>query len=98
MACGLPVVGTSAGGVGELVCEQTGVLVPPDSASALSEGIDAIFHQDLAQLGTNARRIASTEYAWDRIVPQLLHRYAGLLATKQRQELEAEAGIAYGTK
>ncbi|QAU36061.1 glycosyltransferase family 1 protein [Janthinobacterium sp. 17J80-10] len=98
MACGLPIVGTSAGGVGELVSEQTGILVPPNSAASLSEGIEAVFRTDLVQMGNNARQIATSQYAWDRIVPQLLRLYAGLLATNQREELEAEAGIAYGAK
>ncbi|RJG04221.1 glycosyltransferase family 1 protein [Noviherbaspirillum sedimenti] len=96
MACGLPVVGTTGGGVGELVDEQTGVLVAPNSAASLCEGIEAIFQRDLARLGANARRKATSEYDWDRIMPQLLHRYAGLLATHQRAELEA--GIAYVAK
>lgn len=98
MACGLPIVGTSAGGVGELVGEHTGILVPPNNAACLSEGIEAIFCKDLAQMGRNARQIVTSEFGWDRIVPQLLQRYAGLLATNQRKELEAEAGIAYVAK
>lgn len=98
MACGLPVVGTSSGGVGELVGEQTGILVPANSAASLSEGIEEIFCRDLVQMGNNSRHIATSKYGWDRIVPQMLHLYAGLLATNQRQELEAEAGIAYGAK
>lgn len=96
MACGLPVVGTNAGGVAELVDERTGLLVSPRSTSALCEGIEAIFRKDLAQLGVNARRKVTSEFDWDRIVPQLLHRYAGLLAGYQREELEA--GIAYVAK
>jgi len=98
MACGLPVVGTNAGGVSELVCEQTGVLVAPNSTDSLCAGIEAIFQQDLTRLGANARRKALNVYDWDRIVPQLLQRYAGLLASNQRAELEAEAGIAYVAK
>jgi alpha-1,6-mannosyltransferase len=96
MACGLPVIGTNAGGVAELVDERTGLLVEPGSASSLCEGIEAIFRQDLAQLGANARRIVTNEFDWDRIVPQLLQRYAGLLAGYPREELEA--GIAYVAK
>lgn len=89
MACGLPVVGTG-GGVAELVDEHTGVLVRPDSAASLAEGIDAIFRQDLAALGANARRKAQEHYGWDLIMPQLLNRYAGLLASRQRAEFDAE--------
>jgi alpha-1,6-mannosyltransferase len=89
MACGLPVVGTG-GGVAELVDEHTGVLVRPDCADSLAEGIDAIFRQDLAALGANARRKAREHYGWDLIMPQLLNRYAGLLASRQRAEFDAE--------
>lgn len=89
MACGLPVVATG-GGVAELVDEQTGLLVRPDSAASLAEGISAIFHQDLAALGANARRKAQEHYDWNLIMPQLLNRYAGLLASRQRAEFDAE--------
>jgi len=90
MACGLPVVGTSAGGVAELVDDSTGILVTPNCAASLSEGIEAIFQNDLAVMGANARNKACSRYDWDRIMPQLLHRYASVLATPQRAELEME--------
>ena len=93
MACGLPVVATG-GGVAELVDEHTGVLVRPDSVDSLAEGIDAIFRQDLAALGANARRKASDLYDWNLIMPQLLNRYGGLLASHQRAEFDAERACA----
>jgi alpha-1,6-mannosyltransferase len=89
MACGLPVVSTG-GAVAELVDEHTGLVVRPDSAASLAEGIDAIFRQDLAVLGANARRQAQEHYGWDLIMPQLLNRYAGLLASGRRAEFDAE--------
>ncbi len=89
MACGLPVVGTG-GGVAELVDEHTGLVVPPDSAASLAEGIEEIFRRDLAALGANARRKAQEHYDWNLIMPQLLNRYAGLLASHQRAEFDAE--------
>lgn len=89
MACGLPVVATG-GGVAELVDEQTGLVVRPDSAASLAEGIAAIFCRDLAALGRNARRKAQDHYDWSLIMPQLLNRYGGLLASRQRAEFDAE--------
>ena len=89
MACGLPVVATG-GGVAELVDEQTGLLVRPDSAASLAEGIAAIFQRDLAALGANARRKAQDQHDWNRIMPQLLNRYGELLASRQRAEFDAE--------
>ncbi len=93
MACGLPVVATG-GGVAELVDAQTGLLVRPDSAASLAEGIDAIFRQDLATLGANARRKAQEHYDWNLIMPQLMNRYGGLLASRQRAEFDAERACA----
>ena len=39
MALGLPVVGTRAGGIAEVIDEECGLLVPPDDASALAEAL-----------------------------------------------------------
>ncbi|MEO7496826.1 MAG: glycosyltransferase family 1 protein [Massilia sp.] len=90
MACGVPVIGTTGGGVAELVDEQCGMLVRPNCVNSLSAAIEAIFTQDLAVLGQNARRRAQDHYDWNRIVPQLLNRYGGLLASHQRAEFDAE--------
>lgn len=89
MACGLPVLGTG-GGVAELIDSGTGLVVRPDSAASLSEGIEALFGADLAWLGANARRKACAHFDWNRIMPQLMERYAGLLAPRRRAALEAE--------
>lgn len=94
MACGIPVLGVAAGGVGELVDAETGLLVPPNDAALLAAGIDTLFRQDLAALGANARRRMVEKYDWDIIVPQLITHYGGLLASPQRAELEASAAYA----
>ncbi|NML62232.1 glycosyltransferase family 1 protein [Massilia sp. RP-1-19] len=90
MACGTPVVGTTGGSVAELVEAGTGILVEPNSVARLCEGIDAIYRCDMDQLGKNALRHARARYDWHHIMPQMLQRYAGLLATRERAELEAE--------
>lgn len=90
MACGLPVVATSGGGVAELVDESTGVVVKPNCVDSLSAGIEAIYRRDLAQLSRAATRKAHEQYDWNCIMPQLMNRYAGLLATRERADLEAE--------
>ncbi|SHH11117.1 glycosyltransferase [Massilia sp. CF038] len=92
MACGLPVVGTSGGSVAELVDERSGVLVPPNCAASLAAGIDALFARDIRALSAAAASAVREHYDWDRILPQLMARYAGLLATHQRAELKAEPG------
>ncbi|MGB7481758.1 MAG: glycosyltransferase family 1 protein, partial [Burkholderiaceae bacterium] len=71
-------------------------LVPPNDAAALADGVAALFARELPALGANARRKMVEQYDWDIIVPQLIVRYAGLLASPQRAELEA--GAAYATE
>ena len=90
MACGLPVVATTGGGTAELIDEATGILAPPDSAASLAEAIEAIFARDRAQMGAAARRKAQEHYDWNQILPQLLRRYGGLLASAERAALEVE--------
>jgi alpha-1,6-mannosyltransferase len=90
MACGLPVVGTTGGGVAELVDDSTGILVAPNSADNLGAGIEAVFARDLAGMSHAACRKAQEHYDWNRIMPQLMSRYAGLLASRERADLEAE--------
>ncbi|MES2300185.1 MAG: glycosyltransferase [Pseudomonadota bacterium] len=91
MACGLPVVGADGGGVAELVDEDSGVLVAPDSVEALCAGIEALYWRDRARLGANARRKAAGRYDWRHVMPQLLRHYCSLLAARQRAQLEAHS-------
>ena len=88
MACGLPVVATTSGGIAELVDDSTGILVPPNSVTALCAGIEAIYQRDLARLSQAACSKAHEQYNWNTIMPQLMNRYAGLLASGARAEFE----------
>jgi alpha-1,6-mannosyltransferase len=94
MACGIPVLGTTGGGVAELIDANSGLLVPPGDADRLAEGIDALYQRDIAVLGAHARRAVMHKYDWDVILPQLLRQYAALLTPRQRMELEAGASHA----
>lgn len=91
MACGLPVVGTSGGAVAELVDDSTGILVAPNCACRLAEGIDALFARDLHAVSRAARGKARDLYDWNRIMPQLMARYAGLVAAREQAGLDAES-------
>jgi alpha-1,6-mannosyltransferase len=79
MACGLPVVGTRAAGIGELVSPEVGALVRTRDPRALAAGIAALYERDLAVVGTHARRLAA-RYAWGPLLARIVARYAALAA------------------
>ncbi|GAB3384307.1 glycosyltransferase family 4 protein [Massilia agri] len=82
MACGLPVVATTGGGVAELVDEQTGILARPNDVDSLAGAIEAIYARDMGRLGAQARHKAQEQYDWRQVFPQLMHRYGSLLAAR----------------
>ncbi|MGE5621856.1 MAG: glycosyltransferase family 4 protein [Bacillota bacterium] len=94
MACGIPVVGANAGGIGELIDDSVGVLVRPGNASALAEGIRHLYDRDLGALGQTARRRAVSQYDWGHIIPQLMHHYASLFAAHRHVEFGLGASYA----
>lgn len=65
MACGLPVVGMSSGGAGELVDEHVGQPAREPTEHAVAEAIAALFERDLDALGRNARARAVERHSWD---------------------------------
>jgi alpha-1,6-mannosyltransferase len=81
MACGLPVVGTRAAGVGELITEDVGVLVTPRSARALADGVMAIYQRDMRALRSHARRLAE-RYAWGPVLERIVGRYRALAGAR----------------
>jgi alpha-1,6-mannosyltransferase len=78
MACGLPVVGVDAGGVGETVDESFGELAPASTVSALAEAITALFERDQEPLRSAARTRAVSRHSWDSAFGHLTGIYAEL--------------------
>jgi glycosyltransferase involved in cell wall biosynthesis len=65
MACGLPVVATSAGGVGELVQEGVnGYLTEPGDVPGIAKGVAALLasHDLRSEMGGSARRTVEESY------------------------------------
>jgi starch synthase (maltosyl-transferring) len=70
MAAGIPVLATRVEGVGELVIpEETGVLVPPASASALAKGLECLLNDEARakKLGRAGRLRAESQFSWDAV-------------------------------
>lgn len=78
MACALPVVGTRAAGIAELVSSDVGILVKPRDPQALAEGIEALYERDPSALGARARRLAE-RYAWEPLFTRILDHYRSLV-------------------
>jgi len=81
-AMGLPVVGSSVGGIPEVVVDgETGILVPPGDVVALTDALmKLILDQNLrAEMGRKGREFVAKEYIWSENVSRLLKEYTILL-------------------
>ena len=80
LACGAPVVASRAGGLRFTIDEgSTGVLVKPQSASALASGIESILNDDRLRAAMAANARPSVErYDWSNIAQQVIHVYRRL--------------------
>ena len=82
MACGVPVLATRVGGVGEAVDDgATGELIPPGDPDALARALESML-SDRARLdayGAEARRVAAERFAVDGMVDAIASLYERLL-------------------
>ncbi|QHM71995.1 glycosyltransferase family 4 protein [Mixta intestinalis] len=75
MAAGLPVITTRTGHLAEIVSEgQTGLLVDPDNPVALCAALERLLDDRALclRLGAAAKRQATEEHSWDRVVTRIL--------------------------
>ena len=78
MACGLPIVGTQASGLQELVCDDVnGYLVPIRDPEALAEALARLINNgfERRRMGRESRRRAEREFAWEYIARQYVEVY-----------------------
>jgi len=87
MACGVPVVATSVGGVPEVVePEQNGLLAPADDQDAYAELLHELLvdRERATAMGERARRFAVESYSRDRVVSQYERLYRRVLESEAR--------------
>jgi glycosyltransferase involved in cell wall biosynthesis len=87
MACALPVVATSVGGIPEMVERgSSALLVPPHTPELLAEAITRVLTSPLqaAAMGTAGRRIARSRFDLTRQVAALVDEYRRVLAREER--------------
>jgi alpha-1,6-mannosyltransferase len=76
MACGLPVVGVAAGGVGESVDHSVGELATHSTGPDFAAAVEALFERDLGYLRRAARQRACDQHGWDAVFRRLSALYA----------------------
>jgi len=83
MACGLPIVGTQASGLGDLVHDDiNGYLVPTRDPDALAEALARLIDSgyERRRLGRESRKLAEREFAWEYIAEQYARVYKQVTA------------------
>jgi glycosyltransferase involved in cell wall biosynthesis len=88
LACGIPVVATSVGGIPEQIEEgRCGFLVPPGDGDALAERLEAVLSDaDLrARLGKDGAERARGHFSLERCVTAYLDWYAELVGSAARR-------------
>ena len=84
MACGTAVVGSSVGGIPEVVDDGvTGLLVPPDDPAALADALNALVRDPARARGYGeaGRARAVGEFSWSAIAVQTAELYRELAGT-----------------
>jgi len=79
MACGLPVIATNVGGISEVLNEDYGKLVPPNSPVSLAEAIYMFSQRDLSVLKRDLRTMMEQKHSWDQNVDKLVEIYEELI-------------------
>jgi glycosyltransferase involved in cell wall biosynthesis len=104
MACGLPVVGTRASGLDELVREGiNGYLVDLHDTTALANRLADLIDNPYQRrrMGKESRKIAEEEFAWDFIAEQYVAIYKRISVEKaevQPEKLEIRNKKGYYSK
>jgi glycosyltransferase involved in cell wall biosynthesis len=84
MACGTPVVATSAGALSEIVAEGTGLRVPPGEVEPLAQAIRALL-ADPARcraMGEAGARHIRDRFSWQRTAEETLALYEEVLGVR----------------
>jgi len=86
MACGVPIIATSVGGIPDIIQNgSNGLLIAPDDIQALSSALASLFTDaDLAaRIGKRARMDAESLYSLDRTTDAYLALYHDLMSPQE---------------
>jgi glycosyltransferase involved in cell wall biosynthesis len=77
MAHGLPIIASEVGGIPDMIDSESGILVPPGDADALSRAIIRLAEDDLlrSRMGKAARERYQRLFSPEAVLPVLLETY-----------------------
>ncbi len=79
MACGLPVVATNVGGIGEIPVREFGKLVPPNQPQQLAGAVLEFAAGDFSPRKAELRARVEERFSWDANVERLVEIYEELI-------------------
>jgi glycosyltransferase involved in cell wall biosynthesis len=79
MACGLPVIATNVGGIGEVPVAEFGKLVPPNRPEHLAEAVLEFAKVEFGSQTFELRARVEERFSWEANVKQLLEIYEELI-------------------
>ncbi len=88
MACGVPVIATTAGAFPEVIADgETGVLVPPGDAPAIADAIDRLLADPArrAAMGVAGVRRIREHFSWRVCAERTAELYEEVLAARRRR-------------
>ncbi|MCW4030066.1 MAG: glycosyltransferase family 4 protein [Candidatus Bathyarchaeota archaeon] len=79
MACGLPVVATDVGGIGEILLPEYGKLVPPNQPEKLAKAVLEFAQVDFSRQRQEMRSRIEERFSWETNVEKLTQIYEELI-------------------
>ncbi len=99
MACGRPIVATTAGGMPEVVQDgKTGILVPPRDERAMADAIVKLLKDEALRerMGAAGLSLVNARFSAERMVADTLHVYEGVVQGSQSARATSEGWQALG--